>query len=479
MSWLLLATMPASQILYGAECAWIEFRGPITPLSQVLLMRKLERAKELGVTTVVIEIDSPGGMLGPSVEIGEALAKLDWAKTIAYVPREAMSGAAIFSLGCDEIILHSTARFGDAGPVIEGEDARFREAPEKVVSYLARVVRDLASETGKPPDLAEAMVNKRLELVRVREQEGGPWRVVAKEHAERDADQWQATEPIPESAPNKYLTLNGKQAVEYGMASHVVGSADELRQVLKLTEKPIRLKQTSVDVFLLLLNSPFGTFALIFVGLIALFIELSAPGTGVGGLVAGLCLVLFFWSHFLGGTAGWLEVILFLSGLVFLGVELFVIPGFGIAGVTGVLLLIASVVMASYQGHLPQNRMAVAAAGQAAAALVVAVAAGGIALMVVGPRLQQLPVLKRLVLTPPTAPQAGDGPPASDEELAELPVVIGDEGVADTPLRPAGRVRFGDEYVDVVADGRFIDRGDTVRIIKIEGNRIVVRELES
>ncbi len=474
-AWLLLAGWMAAAPSRAAPCAWIEFRGMITPLSQALLLRKLERAKAMGAETVVIEIDSPGGMLVSSVEIAEHLAKIDWARTIAFVPREAISGAAIFSLACDEIVLLPSARIGDAGPIIEGEDARFRDAPEKVVSYLARVVRDLASAKGRSPDLAEAMVNKKLELVRVREKEDGPWKILPKSRVEQ-GDRWQAVEPIPESAPDKYLTLNGEQAVRLGLASVTVAGAGELEQYLKLEEDPVRLRQTSVDVLILLLNSWLGTGFLLFVGLVALFFELSAPGTGVGGLIAGLCFVLFFWSHFLGGTAGWLEVILFLSGLVFLAMELFVIPGFGVAGLSGILLLIASVVMASYQGHLPDDRIALAQAGRAAAAFVVAVAAGGITLMVIGPRMQRLPMFKRLVLAPPVADETEA---AADEsgQASEFGVVVGDEGTADTPLRPAGRAIFGEEYVDVVADGRFIDAGRPIRVIEIQGNRVVVREL--
>ena len=461
----------------AAECAWIEFHGPITPLSQALLMRKLSRAQALGVKKIVIEIDSPGGMLGPSVEIAEHLAKLDWAHTTAYVPREAISGAAIMALGCDEIVLHPDARIGDAGPVIEGEDARFREAPDKIVSYLSRVVRDLASKTGKSPELAEAMVNKHLVLVRVQPQGGGRWKVVPKKEADQGGP-WAAVEEIPESAAGKYLTLNGQSAHRYGLAAATVANEGELRERLKLTEEPVRLKQTGVDILILVLNSGFGTGVLLFVGLVALFIELSAPGTGVGGLIAGLCCVLFFWSHFLGGTAGWLEVILFLAGLVFLAMEIFVIPGFGVAGIGGILLIIASIVMASYQGHLPDSRWALAQAGTSVLAVLAALGGASVALLVLGPRLQAMPVFRRLVLAPPTADEAVAG--NGDEAVGDgALVVVGDEGVADTPLRPAGRAIFGEEFVDVVADGRFIDAGKPVRVVQIQGNRVVVREVTS
>jgi membrane-bound serine protease (ClpP class) len=137
----------------------IRFEGPITTMLEQYLYRKLETARQENADLVVLQIDSPGGELDPSLKIADHLLKLDWAHTVAYVPREALSGAAIVALGADEIVMAPRARLGDAGPIFLGEDFLFRHAPEKIRSHLARQVRDLAEARGRPPALAEAMVN--------------------------------------------------------------------------------------------------------------------------------------------------------------------------------------------------------------------------------------------------------------------------------------------------------------------------------
>jgi membrane-bound serine protease (ClpP class) len=219
------------------------------------------------------------------------------------------------------------------------------------------------------------------------------------------------------------------------------------------------------------------------IGLVALYIEFSFPGTFVGGLIAGLCFSIFFWSRFLGGTAGWLEVILFVAGLTFIGMELFVIPGFGITGITGILLLITSIIMASQTFLIPHNSRELNTTLTQVGIL------GGSGLLfllaaaIVSRYLGVVPVFSALVLEfqgPINAEQAGA--PDAKSQLATasgFPVKVGEEGVADSLLRPAGKARFGDHYIDVITNGGFVDRGQPVRIIEISGNRVVVRPMDT
>jgi membrane-bound serine protease (ClpP class) len=224
------------------------------------------------------------------------------------------------------------------------------------------------------------------------------------------------------------------------------------------------------------------TILLFAVGLIALYIELSAPGISVGGLIAGLCFALFFWSRFLGGTSGWLEVVLFLLGVLFLLIELFVLPGFGFAGITGLLLILAAIVMASQGFTVPHSGMELRALMRTLLILAGSGCAGVLGIVVLSRYFGAIPVLGRLALQPASAGPLefgqADGAAATALPAATLyGVQVGDYGLADSPLRPAGRARFEDNYVDVVADG-FVDRGRPVRVIRISGNRIVVREAD-
>ncbi len=460
----------------------IELRGIVSPRMEKYLERKLERARSLGADLVVLDIDSPGGYLDSSLNIAARLRDLHWAHTVAYVPREALSGAAILSLGCDEIVMAANARFGDAGPIFQGPDALFRHAPEKIRSDLARQVRDLAEAKGRPPALAEAMVDMNLAVYRMTNTQTGDVTFMS-EHEIRNLDdpkRWTKGKLVFESREAKFLEVNGRRAVELQLASAVVPDRAALDARYRLQQPLIILSRSGVDTAVYVLNLPIVTGLLFVVGLIALYVEVSAPGIGVGGLTAGLCFTLFFWSRFLGGTAGWLEVILFIAGLVFLGIELFVIPGFGVAGVTGLLLLLAAVVMASQSHIITESSRDLTTLTNS---LLVVFGAGAVfvaAVAVLTRYYGSIPLFNRLVLQAPTGDgqQVVDGGARPMDPASDGPVQIGDQGIAESPLRPAGKAIFHNDYIDVVTDGSFVEAGRPVRVIQIQGNRIVVREFE-
>jgi membrane-bound serine protease (ClpP class) len=277
------------------------------------------------------------------------------------------------------------------------------------------------------------------------------------------------------------LEVNGRRAVDLKLADATAQDRAELAERYGLRESGLILLETSwVDTTVMVLNSWPMTTILFVVGLIALYVELSAPGTSVGGLIAGLCFALFFWSRFLGGTSGWLEVVFFLAGVVFLLVELFVIPGFGIAGIAGVLLIITSVLMAS-QNFSPTDGLSTSALTQSVFILAGSGVAAVAAAIAITSYFGTIPVLNRLALKPPVLAQASAQSDSSKqaEQARHDVVAIGDHGIADSPLRPAGRALFGDQYVDVVTDGSFVDPGRPVRVVKISGNRVMVREAKN
>jgi membrane-bound serine protease (ClpP class) len=275
------------------------------------------------------------------------------------------------------------------------------------------------------------------------------------------------------------LTLNGARALELGLVEKNVSSAEDLNDWLSVDGNYRRFEYGVTDTVVYLLNTWFITILLILIGLVALYIEISSPGIGVGGLIAGFCAVLFFWSRFLGGTSGLLEVVLFLSGIAFLLVELFVIPGWGLAGFIGLCLVFVSAIMAGNDFVIPQSESEFS---QLLSTVAVVLVASLSFLIVAGQltrRLGYLPFFNRLVLTPPSAAEI-TAVDKSDKKAAPVPhplVSVGDWGIADSLLRPAGRVRFGQRSLDVVSDGNFIEPGRRVRVIQIEGNRIVVEEV--
>ena len=290
----------------------IEFSGDIDWQLSKYFRSKIELAKSQRADLVVIEIDSPGGLKTESLNIAELIRDIDWAYTVAYVPKEAFSGAALVTFGCDEVIVGELARLGDIG-VIQYDPAlfAFRFAPEKIQSVLIRQARDLASSKGRSPDLAEAMIDKDY-AVYFRKNESGKLQFQGQKiDDESPGGDWKL---VTESKKG-FLTINGARAKKFELAQSFASNRDEVAKKFGLGETDFRVvKHTTTDTIVYYLNHPLVTGLLILVGLIAFFAELSAPGIGFGGLLAGLCAALFFWSRFLGGTSTWLEIVLFAAG---------------------------------------------------------------------------------------------------------------------------------------------------------------------
>jgi membrane-bound ClpP family serine protease len=202
--------------------------------------------------------------------------------------------------------------------------------------------------------------------------------------------------------------------------------------------------------------------------------ELKMPGTTVPGVLAAICFVLFFWAYSFVGQFTLLAVLLFILGLVLIGLEIFVLPGFGFTGIAGIVLLISSLVLVTLE-HMPQTSQDWANLGATFGTFGFSLVAALVAAFVLAWYLPSIPYANRLVLQPP----GEDGADAGPDSQAPLvnPGLLGAMGVAATPLRPAGKAQIGDDFLDVVAEGDYVEPGKRVQIIEIEGNRIVVKEI--
>ena len=214
----------------------------------------------------------------------------------------------------------------------------------------------------------------------------------------------------------------------------------------------------------------------IFFGLVAIYIELHTM-TGLFGLASALCFGVFFWSKVLGGTAGGLEILLFLMGVGCLLLEFLVIPGFGVFGVTGVLLVLASIIMASQTfGHLgPQasdlNESLKTMKIFGGAVLGVVVTAVALAKY-----LPSIPLFSDMILTPPSESDLS-APRLKPELVSGTANLIGQSGVAMTLLRPSGKAEIGGNYVDVISEGEFIPEGTPIQVVECSGKKVVVRRM--
>lgn len=456
--------------------ALIKVEGEITPLLTAFLQRQIERAVARRADVIIFEIDSPGGLLQDSLDLAFQIADLrdQGIRTVAYVPRDAVSGAALISLGCDEIYLHASGKIGDAGPIELRADGNVHRAPEKIVSYLREVVRELAELKGRPPAILMAMVDRELDVYQVTQRDTGKVWYLAQSDIDAASGEWTRGPLVAEAANELLLFVNGRRAHELLVAEPPVESLTELRTRLGVPTN-VRLnavEQTWLDDAVFILNTNVVTGLLFFLGIILLFIELHFM-LGLFGILSALCFGVFFWSKFLGGTAGWLEVLLFLLGFACVAIEIFVIPGFGVFGLAGGMLVLASLLMAGTSLSDLDEGVAVSQTLSTAWTLGLAVAGVVGAGMGLSHFLPRIPLLNSMILAPPSpaevAPASGAGRRGSSS------VLVGQRGVAVTMLRPSGKVRIGDQLSDAVTAGGFIAPGDAVEVADVVSNRLVVR----
>lgn len=458
----------------------IKVEGVIDHLQEGFLLRQIERAVRDESQAIVFQIDSPGGLLSSSTQLAHAIADLQDTKirTIAYVEREAISGAAIVALGCDEIYMLPEAKIGDAGPIEIQPGRLFERAPEKILSQLKAELRLLAEKKHRPIAICEAMADRLMKVYQVTHRDNGRVWFMSEPEIHATNGEWIQGPLLRETTGELLFTTTGSRAHELKIAESPVNDLDDLKARIGVPAgiRLIPVEKTWVDRLVFVLNQQPMVVLMITLGIALIYLELHFM-TGILGILSVLCFSLFFWSNFMGGTAGWLEVVLFLLGVGCLALEIFVVPGFGVFGVSGILLVLASLVMAchSWSFDLMTNMEGLAwHTGQ----VILSMGLVGVMVLLLARLLPVIPGWESVVLAPPGS--GVDEPRlrlATGSVYAGQPgeIAIGHRGVAMTMLRPAGKAQFENRVVDVISDGPFISAESDVEVVELAGNRIVVR----
>jgi membrane-bound ClpP family serine protease len=276
---------------------------------------------------------------------------------------------------------------------------------------------------------------------------------------------------------NHYLTLTADQARQLGLVSAVVKDFNDVCAHEGVVPSEVHVPEADwLDGLAEFLKYPAVGALLIMVGLTCLILEFKTPGVGLPGVIAAVCFVLFFWAHSkIAGQIDWLAILLFVLGLALIALEVFVLPGFGVCGVSGILMLLLSLGLAAH-GHWPRSAGDWLGFGQKLSPFGISLLGSLVCVFLVVKYLPHIPVLNRLISK---TPEEADGA-AGQADLpmhAEYQALLGAIGVAATPLRPAGKTQFGDAFVDVVAEGGYVMPGTRVQVIEVEGNRVVVKEV--
>ena len=446
----------------GWQAVQIPLDGAIDAARIARVRARVSEAVEQGANLICLRIESPGGSVEQSLVLASSLAGLDPAqvRTVAWVPNQALSDAALVALACDQLVMAEEAVLGGEGAGTL--DARSLQALQ--VAWRESV----AKPRDRSWSLPLAVVVPDITVRRYTDQDTGQVAYFCDEElaSRDDQEDWQAGPQIGVGP----IRMTGRTAESLGMTAHLVESAAEFSAVYGLEGEMAMVEPSWVDLLFDALAQPGVAWLLLLIGGAGLYIELHTPGLGLGGFVAMVAFIVFFWSQYLQGTAGWLEVMLFLAGLFCLAAEIFILPGFGVLGLGGGLLIVGSLVLASQSFIVPANDYQLR---QLRASLLgVLAAAAGILVMAVFVRrwLPATPMLRNVLLVPPEEVPA---------ELAHDPLeeLLGLEGVTTSRLAPAGTARIAGRVQNVSVEGGLIEPGRPIRVAEVRGGRVLVREV--
>ncbi|MEO1525252.1 MAG: NfeD family protein [Planctomycetota bacterium] len=417
------------------------------------------------VNTWLIAFDSTGGDIDQTATLASlfALPEPPLRTVVGYVNDQARGDSALAALACKPLYMHPEATIGgEGGDVVTLSD----------LDNHAELIELVARNTKRPAGLIRGLLCPELEVFRYTNRKTGQVKyttpedlVIGVDNPALERDRWEQGERIEFKE-----ALTAARAIELGLADFRSDSLEDVSLRSGLSGTPELISDRGIVRFVERLGRSQGLMMiLLMVGFVALSAEMNAPGLGVPGFIALVSFGLFFWMNHLAGTAEWLELILLLLGLVCIFLEIFVIPGFGVFGIGGLIMTIASIVLMSQTFVLPQNsyQLGVITRGIWAALGGVLGLFGGFVLM--RQLFPHVPLFKHLIMETPDAVAIDEA-----EKMADYGWLLNQSGETTTPLRPSGKARFGDDIVQVVSDGAMVEKGVSVKVVEVQGAKVVV-----
>ena len=448
----------------GWRAAEVKLEGVISAKNVNQALESIRESLKRGQTNLIfLRINSPGGSVEQSQQLAATLSELDNTKvrTVAVVEGEARADAALPVLACDELYMTPGSILGGPGEAVIASEQ---------LETLRQSLRPIAQAKGRDWTMLVAVVDRDLSVYQFRRQTGTAQRLLCDEEHQAlpNADDWVRGELV--STRNG---LDTDRSVELGLAQEASAFPEVTRQ-FNVENDVTRLEPNWITSRLeCLASQPWFARTLLFVAFFALISEASAPGLGLPGFVSACCFLLFFWAQFLNGTSGWLEVLLFLAGIMFVGLEIVALPGFGVFGIGGLIMIVSSIVLASQTFVVPHNSYQWQKQTSSLMSAVIGLSGVVAGLFLMRRYLPHTPWLRRLLLAPPDEQERLAL--ETREQLADYRFLLHKRGVAATRLAPSGKARFGDEVLSVRSEGEWIASGEPIQVIDVVGNRIVVR----
>lgn len=414
----------------------MEIRSEIDARSSHYVDLALEEAEELDADYIVIDMDTYGGALNNADDIRTRM--LEYEKPVyVFINKDAASAGALISIACDSIYMAPGASIG-AATVVNGGTGE--AAPDKYQSYMRGIMRSTAEANGRDPQIAEAMVDENI-----------------------------AIDSISEAG--EVITFSTSEAIKYGYCEAQVSSIEELLTRAGVENYQLTTFETStVDQIISFFLNPVISGLLILVIIGGLYFELQTPGVGFPILASFVALVLYLTPYYLNGLAANWEIAALFLGVALIALEVFVIPGFGIAGISGIILVAGSLMLVMLNNDNLDFFFVDFSEITRALATILAGFFGGILLMFFGGvRLTDTKFFRRVAL---------QGTQSSIEGYTsnfKVGSFLGQEGEAYTILRPSGKIMIGDELLDAYTRGDYINRGERVIVVSDEGSSLRVK----
>ena len=397
--------------------------------------RVVSDAEKNNAEAIIFKINTFGGRVDAATQIKDAIISTN-ILTIAFINNRAISAGSLIALSCNKITMVPGSSIGATTVV----DQSGHKQSEKYQSYMRSEMRATAERNGRRTDIAEGMVDERV-----------------------------VVPGIVDST--QLITLTSEEALKYGIADTLINNIDELLAAFHLDGSEIhQVDQNWAEGVVRFLNNGIVSSILIMIGFFGILAEIKSPGWGVPGTAGLIALALFFGSSYILELASAIEIIMFVLGVILILLEVFVIPGFGIAGVGGIILIIASLFLSLIGSNQVLDFEGVSTAIiQLAAALSGAI----ILLFMLAKFLPKTNIFQKFVLSEAEKSNKGFSSHRTQKSL------VGAKGVALTTLRPSGTAEINGKKVDVVTESEYLERGSKIEVIGVEGIKVLVKEIRS
>lgn len=409
----------------------------IAPAASRLVSKAFSEAQKQGVDYILLKLNTFGGQLDAADSIRTIILNSK-IPVLVLIEQNAASAGALISIACDSIYMKQGSTIGAASVVNQNGEL----LPDKYQSYMRGMMRATAEQNNRDPKIAEGMVTPNGYLKDI-------------------AD------------TGRIITMTTDEAIRYRYCNGVANSIEEVMQKANISNYEFIYHQTTgIDNIISFLLNPVVNSLLLLLIIGGLYFELQTPGVGFPLIVSIVGAVLYFAPLYLEGLAANWEVLVFIIGVMLIIVELFFIPGFGVAGISGIIMVVMGLTFSLINNYVFD--FSFTAPGEIMYAMLRVLLTLSIAIILAimfGGRALRSKFFSRVVLSTTQENQT-----AYPENLQDLKSFIGQEAIAVTVLKPSGTISIQQDQYEAVADGAFIEPGETVKVIQVRGNYLVVRK---